>query len=257
MGLGEGANPTSGDIFAPFTNPTCGLLMAWQYSGTNQKSAAELNWLAQIQTDPLFNTKELAGFSHTHEMKLLNKFLRTKDNLFHEEHGWKPSSVSFHLPKEKARFTSADSAPLITIDGIYHHDLTDVIMSAFKDPEFGTTLHMTPFTQHWKTADNCTIDVLLESFRSPEMLDTYKEINALPREPGDDLECVVASLMVWSDSMHLASFSDASMWPFYLFFANQSEYTQCKPSVQACHHIAYIPTVCILNIIGTRNKADS
>ncbi|KAI6116540.1 hypothetical protein EDD16DRAFT_1708409 [Pisolithus croceorrhizus] len=243
MGLGEGANPTSGDIFAPFTNPTCGLLMAWQYSGTNQKSAAELNWLAQIQTDPLFNTKELAGFSHTHEMKLLNKFLRTKDNLFHEEHGWKPSSVSFHLPKEKARFTSADSAPLITIDGIYHHDLTDVIMSAFKDPEFGTTLHMTPFTQHWKTADNCTIDVLLESFRSPEMLDTYKEINALPREPGDDLECVVASLMVWSDSMHLASFSDASMWPFYLFFANQSEYTQCKPSVQACHHIAYIPTL--------------
>lgn len=86
MGPGEGAGMVPGDIFAPFMNPSCGLLMAWQYSGTNQKSAVELDQLAKIQMDPLYDSKDLAGFSHAQEMKLLNK---TKDNPFHEEQGWK------------------------------------------------------------------------------------------------------------------------------------------------------------------------
>jgi len=88
MAPGEEAG-TPGDIFAPFTNPTCGLLMAWQYSGMNQKSAVELDQLTKIQMDPLYDAKDLAGFLHTREMKLLDKFLQTKDNPFHEEHGWK------------------------------------------------------------------------------------------------------------------------------------------------------------------------
>ncbi|KIM68342.1 hypothetical protein SCLCIDRAFT_20244 [Scleroderma citrinum Foug A] len=160
-----------GDIFTPFTNLSCGLLMAWQYSGTNQKSAVELDQLAKIQMDPLYDSKDLA------------------------------------------------------------------------DPELSASFHTTPYTQHWKTADHRTIDIFSESFASPEMIDAYKEINALPREPGDDLECVVAGLMVWSDSTHLTNFGDASMWPFYLFLANQSKYARCKPSAWACHHVAYILTL--------------
>lgn len=245
MGPGEGANATDdNDIFAPFTNPTCGLLMAWQYSGTNLKSATELDRLAKVQQDPLYDAKDLKGFTHAREMKLLDKYLQTQNNPFNEEHGWKCSSVSFHLPKEKTCFASEEDAPTITVDGIYHRDLTDVVKSAFEDPELSATFHMTPYTQHWKTADHRTVDVFSESFASPEMVDAHREVNALPRDEGDDLERVVAGLMVWSDSTHLTSFGDASMWPFYLFFTNQSKYTRCKPSERACHHVAYIPTVC-------------
>jgi hypothetical protein len=53
----------------------------------------------------------------------------------------------------------------------------------------------------------------------------------------------VALLMMWSDSTHLASFGDASLWPFYLCFGNQSKYTRGKPTASACHHVAYIPNV--------------
>jgi hypothetical protein len=35
------------------------------------------------------------------------------------------------------------------------------------------------------------------------MLDAYTEINNLPREPYDNLERVVAPLMMWSDATHL------------------------------------------------------
>ena len=75
------------------------------------------------------------------------------------------------------------------------------------------------------------------------MLHAYEEINALPREPGDDMECVVASLMIWSDATHMTNFGNASMWPFYLYFSNQSKYAQGKPTAAACHHLAYIPKV--------------
>ena len=78
---------------------------------------------------------------------------------------------------------------------------------------------------------------------STRMLDAHKEINCLPREPGDDYERVVASLMLWSDATQLANFGDASLWPVYLSFGNQSKYTRGKPSAAACHHVAYIPSV--------------
>ena len=178
MGPGEGEDAALGNIFAPFMNPTCGLLMAWQYTGTNQKSAAELDWLAKIQMDPLCDTEDLRGFAYTREMKLLDKFLQKKDNPFHEEHGWKCSPVSFHLPKEKVCFRTEADVPSITVDGIYHRDLTAIIKSAFEDSE--NSFHTTPFMQHWKINEHCTFNVFSEPFTSLEMIDAYKEVNTLP-----------------------------------------------------------------------------
>ncbi|KAJ8583989.1 hypothetical protein M405DRAFT_695630, partial [Rhizopogon salebrosus TDB-379] len=78
---------------------------------------------------------------------------------------------------------------------------------------------------------------------SPAMPDAYSEIDDLPCEPDVNLECVVAPLMMWLDPTHLTNFGDASIWPFYLYFGNQSKYTRGKPASKACHHVAYIPTV--------------
>ena len=102
---------------------------------------------------------------------------------------------------------------------------------------------MTPFHQMWQVSEQRSIKIFSEAYTSPAMIEAYHEVNALPREPDDDLERVVASLMMWSDSTHLTSFGDASLWPFYLFFGNQSKYTRGKPTASACHHVAYIPSV--------------
>jgi Plavaka transposase len=82
-----------------------------------------------------------------------------------------------------------------------------------------------------------------EVYNSEAMLEAHEEINSLPQAANDDLERVVAPLMVWSDSTHLTNFGDASLWPFYLYFGNQSKYTRAKPTADACNHLAYIPTV--------------
>jgi hypothetical protein len=102
---------------------------------------------------------------------------------------------------------------------------------------------MIPYREYWQCSPDRSIEVFSEAYSSPEMLETYDEINALPREAGDEYERAIASLMLWSDATHLANFGDASLWPFYLYFGNQSKYVRGKPTASACHHVAYIPTV--------------
>jgi hypothetical protein len=232
------------DLFGAFTNPSSALLMAWHYSGSNAKSATELNRLAEFLCDPGFKQADLAGFNHARESKRLDDYLDGRSNPFHEHYGWQMSTVKICLPNEKVRFSSETDAPELMIPGVYHRSLIDIIKRVFED-NVSLQFNMTPFRQYWNTPDNRTLEVFSESYASPEMVNAYKEVNALPRDPDDTLERVIASLMVWSDATHLASFGDASLWPFYLFFGNQSKYTRGKPTARACHHLAYIPNVCI------------
>jgi len=230
------------DIFSAFSSPTAGLLMSWQYSGTNAKSAAELNRLATYIDDPLFNKEDARGFSHTREKKLLDDFLKDRSNPFRTEHGWRQSSVEIRLSKEKVKWDSEEDAPVLEIPGVYHRSITDIITSVFEDT-VASSFHMTPFRQLWKVSEERTVNVFSEAYSSPAFVEAHAEVNALPRDPDDNLERVVASLMMWSDATHLTNFGDASLWPFYLFFGNQSKYTRGKPTASACHHVAYIPTV--------------
>ncbi|KAH9478826.1 hypothetical protein JR316_0009288 [Psilocybe cubensis] len=55
------------------------------------------------------------------------------------------------------------------------------------------------------------------------------------------LEPFVVGIRIFSDSIHLTSFGDASIWPILMYIFNQSKYTRRKPKEFAAHHIAYIP----------------
>ncbi|KAF8546201.1 hypothetical protein OG21DRAFT_1479705 [Imleria badia] len=213
--------------------------MAYQYSGTNAKSGAELDRLPRFLNHPKFHVPDTIHFSHTREEQRLDKFLETVEKPFPMEHGWKCSSVKIHLPKGHCQFPSESEALEFEVGGIYHHDLTNVIRTVFEDEVF-MTYNTTPFTQYWKVGKQVQ-EVFSEAYVSAEMWQAYEEINMLPQEPDDNLECIVASLMMWSDSTHLTNFGDTSLWPFYLFFGNKSKYTRGKPTSNACHHVACIP----------------
>ncbi|KAG2078854.1 hypothetical protein BDR04DRAFT_980654, partial [Suillus decipiens] len=91
------------NLYAAFSNPTSGLLMAYQYSGTGQQSVAELQRLTKfviVVVSPLFNNSDASSFSHTWEAKNIDAYLEKKPNLFHEEYGWHQSAVKIRLPKE-------------------------------------------------------------------------------------------------------------------------------------------------------------
>lgn len=71
------------------------------------------------------------------------------------------------------------------------------------------------------------------------------EILKQQRSDGCKLERVIAGLMLWSDSTHLAQFGHATAWPIYMFFGNLSKYARQTPDSGICHPIAFIPAVSI------------
>jgi hypothetical protein len=62
------------NLFDAFTNTSCGLLMAWLYSGTPQKSNAEAICLARYTSHPSLRREETFAFNPAREAKLLDKF---------------------------------------------------------------------------------------------------------------------------------------------------------------------------------------
>ncbi|KAG2031372.1 hypothetical protein BDR03DRAFT_841017, partial [Suillus americanus] len=83
--------------------------------------------------------------------------------------------------------------------------------------------------------------VIMKLYTSDAMLQEHEKIHSQPRVADCNLETVVAAIMLWSDSTHLASFGNAALWPIYLFIGNQSKYIRSKPTSFAAHHLAYIP----------------
>ena len=249
LGIPSHAHFSPDDIFAPFSNPTSGIYLAWNYFGLNLKSGVEADRFAQLQQDHRYKTEELKTFSFARETRQLVDFLESKANPFRSDYGWRKSSVEIKLPKENMPSTSESDAPQMTINGVWHRDIIDVITNAFQS-EAGLSFNMMPFRQQWKISEHKTVDVFSESYSSPEMLCAHEEISALPHELGDDMERIVASLMFWSDSTQVTQFGNNSMWPFYLSFGNQSKYSCGKPSAAACHHLAYIPKVCVCSYIS-------
>jgi hypothetical protein len=138
--------------------------------------------------------------------------------------------------------------PLFTVPGLFMRPLTEVIRSAIRDP-MSRHFHFTPFKQfHKPRPDAEAARVYDEIYSSDAMIEAYEKLQSQPAQPDCTLERVILSLMFWSDSTHLASFGNASLWPLYLFFGNLSKWIRGKPRSGACHHIAYIPKACTVHI---------
>jgi hypothetical protein len=154
--------------------------------------------------------------------------------------------VKLRLPPPKRVKSGIEKkAPEYVVPRAFHRDLTNIIQSSFEGDTF-LSFNTTPYKEyHLHSPNEPPRHVFGEAYSADAYYGAWEEIQALPQEPDDKLERVVAGLMMWSDSTHLASFRNASMWPINLYFRNQSKYTRAKPTVFASHHLAYIPLVSI------------
>lgn len=186
-------------------------------------------------------------FNHKCKKKHIEKYLHDQSNPFNTNYGWRKSSVSILLPHEGSLWPSGEhdsSVPTLTIDGIYHQDIVDIITSTFQD-QVSSKFHLTLFEEYWQpNAEADPIKVFGEAYSFSKAVNLYHSVYSLPQQPEDDLKCVVIHILLWSDATQLSNFGEASLWPIYMFFGNQSKYTHRKPTAAACHHAAYILTVC-------------
>ena len=82
-----------------------------------------------------------------------------------------------------------------------------------------------------------------ELYTSAAFIEAHHDLQESPREPGCDLQRVVAGLMFASDGTQLTAFSTTKLWPIYLAMENESKDRRTKPSCRAFEHITYLETV--------------
>jgi hypothetical protein len=165
--------------------------------------------------------------------------------------GWHEVAIKIQVPDGKEH-KSYDDIPVFEVPGLHYRNLTEVIKGALHD-QSSRFFHYTPFKQFWKPSPTSEPQrVYDEIYSSDAFITAHGKIQKQPAEEGCTLERVVAALMWWSDSTHLANFGTASLWPLYLFFGNQSKWVRGKPRAGACHHVAYMPKVSLsfLHIFG-------
>jgi len=235
---------SNANSFFPFKNSTIFGMMSWMWTGSSTKSIGEVKKLVDFLKSDDFKKDDLAGFDiHSETTKFDNYLERpASDN---PQDGWRESEVIIQVPDGKIH--SKDSIPTFKVPGFHHRSLVDVIKTIYSDVA-STSFHYMPFKSFWKdpsTPESVPQRVHDELYSSDAMIEAHMKLQQQPPEPGCTLERVVASLMLWSDSTHLANFGTASLWPLYLFSGNQSKWVRGKPNNASCHHVAYIPKVSI------------
>lgn len=233
--------------FKPFDNPSSYLLMKWFYSGSNAKSLAELDRLVQeVLVKPDFDRADLMNFRAKRESQRVDviKDKVLADSLFQAADGWYKVNISLSVPFERVKHSSISQVPIFTVESLIYRRPLQVLLAALQDAS-PDEFHLQPFKFYWQHNDSDDPDeserLYSELYDSDVLIEEHERIRKACETP--ERETVVAAMMFWSDSTHLANFGNASLWPIYLYLGNQTKYVRCKPSAAAAHHIAYIPKV--------------
>ncbi|KAF7359981.1 hypothetical protein MVEN_00725000 [Mycena venus] len=236
---GAPSAPSASASTGLFANWSTERLVTWQWTGSATKSIEEMEKLVDVLQDPRFSKEDIMDFDIKRETAKLDQHLASSSTSKIRD-GWKSTSVNISVPDGKRHASEAD-APVFAVPGLYYRPLVEVIKGAIRDVG-DRCFHYTPFKKFWKpTPDSPPQRIHDEIYSSNAMVEAHTALQNQPPEPGCTLERVVLALMFWSDSTHLASFGDASLWPLYLFFGNQSKWLRVKPRSNVCHHVAYFP----------------
>jgi hypothetical protein len=242
------------NYFAPFLNASVFLLMAWYYNGSSTKSFGDIDKLVHnvIQHEDFKSSDFGNNFSTAREAERMDKKHASEstgnsDNpTFSTKDGWIEGSVSIPVPCDGVQHKSEEHAPQFVINGIWYRRPLEVLKTAFSEPA-AENFHTIPFKEYWKPSEHEPEErIYSETFTADVFNDEYDRLRKSTRNgPNSELEPFIAGIIFYSDSTHLASFGNASLWPIYMYIGNQSKYLRAKPSEFAAHHIAYIPKVCL------------
>lgn len=225
----------------PFENMTIWRLMNWFHSGSNLKTEAEVNRLAEeIRDAGGFPDSDLNGFNVHRENQRLDaaqKSLPFGDN-------FQEATLNIPVPSGDANKESE----LFPVPGFHFRSIISIIKAAFESP-LADYFHLSPYKLFRKSqVTNQDERIFSELYDSDAFVTAHDDIQRHGLLPPDDLGCirekVIAALMFWSDSTHLTEFGTAKIWPIYLVFGNLSKYIRARPTSGAWHHLAYIPFVC-------------
>jgi len=218
--------------------------MKWFYSGSNSKSLEELDCLVNdvILADD-FKHEEFIGFCGAWESEQLDNLASDLHSCFSADDSWIETSVNISLLAKGIKHTSEAAAPQFEVHGLYYHQFIEVLKAALQETA-AEQYHLFPFQEFWMLSPDAQPECIFGEFYSSDtFLEEDEKIQAQLHASGCQLETIIATVMLWSDSSHLASFGTALLWPIYMFLGNLSKYMRGKLTSFAAHHLVYIPKV--------------
>jgi Plavaka transposase len=161
------------------------------------------------------------------------------------------------LDPDRLTDTSVDPPlNIFSVPGLLVRSLSTVIQETLQQPS-AKWFHWKPFCQFWKPNPNSPSQrVYDELYSSPVWIAADKEVQELDI-PHCNLPRAIAGLMFWSDSTCVSEFGTRSLWPIYMFFGNQSKYDRSKPSNNAGHQVAFLPSVIWTCLFCSLLRTDS
>jgi len=217
---------------------------AWLNSGSPYKSCSESNKITQHFTNPAWKWEDFIGYNAYTESRRFDREHFSQKAKLKRGDEWKEGDIDIPVPCVGHKQTEED-APVFTVKGLLYRDLVEVITEQLKDPESFKEMFLQPFSEHWKpTKNDPPVRVYGEVYSSDAMLEAQRQLlQKLRNLPCPQPEAFLVSLMLASDSTFLTQFSQASMWPIYMFFGNVSKYIRSSPDSLSAHHVAYLPKV--------------
>ena len=238
------SDPPTAD-YHPYPNRSAFRLGDWYWNGGTQKSQASFKDLVGIVGDPTFSPTDIQD---VHWDKIDQELADDKVWVGDDDAGWTKTEVSILVPFQPRRGTvpDPDACPKQYIAGdFYHRNLVEVIKEKLSNPAHDDHFHYEPYELKWQpNGRSQPVHVHGEMYTSRAFLDAHNELQSSPREEGCTLPRHVIALMFSSDSTNLTSFGDATLWPIYLFFGNESKYRRCQPTCNLGNHVAYLRKVC-------------
>ncbi|KAK7689700.1 hypothetical protein QCA50_007495 [Cerrena zonata] len=205
---------------------------------SNKSSRLVMNWFWKSSSKSLEDCDELvhevirkvkqddlANFSAKRETALMDAALQRDGDTWHE------STVSIQVPDGRPHPPGSNSPiPLFSVPGLMHRSVVEVIKETWSSPD-APPFQYVSFRQYWAKGPTGEHEhVYGELYTSDAFLDAHEALQHQLPEEGCDLERVICAVMLYSDSTHLASFGDASLWPLYMYFGNQSKYERLPDS---------------------------
>lgn len=252
--FGNVAQKLNDNIIAPFLNITIYRLMNWFYNGNQVKSIADLDTLVNdVLLPDDFSQDHLTGFGTQKVLKEMDEYGDTS-YILQPEDGWIEASVRIPVPCTGHKQSEAD-APIYEVKGLYYRKPLEIIKSVFQSDQ-SKKFHYTPFKLYQQRSsptspDPISVRLHSELYSSNAFIDEHEKVQRQQQErclkdpdnPSLQVPSALVGIMLWSDATKVGTWGDASMWPIYLYFGNQSKYDRAKPSAFAAHHLAYVPKV--------------
>ena len=229
--------------YGPYPNESSFLLGEWFWNGTVQKSKGSFSDLVDIICSPNFRPDDIRGTN----WNLVDERLGGNEDIDAEwldfdDATWTRISVDIEVPFH--RRSANPGHQTFAIPDFFHRSIVSIIKEKLANIDNFRHFHLEPFELRWQPGQATKpMRVYSELYTSPEFLNAHKDLQSSPPEPSCSLPRYVIALMFASDSTQLTAFGDASIWPLYMFFGNDSKYRRCKPSLHLCAHVAYLRKV--------------